>query len=335
MKINRVTGLLLTLLFTSSAQGDYSEREDVQQFIQKMVNQHQFVESDLTKQFTRAKKLDSVLEKIARPAEKTLNWKQYQRIFLTDKRIQRGKEFLKTHSELLRKAEQTYGVPAEIITAIIGVETFYGRLSGKTAVFDSLTTLGFDYPPRSKFFLSELEQLLLLSREEDIDVKTVRGSYAGAMGMPQFISSSYRRYAVDFDGDGKRDLWSSLPDVIGSVANYFKVHGWRNGESILHPVSVKHEHERELGKNKLKPYKTVAEFEKQGVNVDAAIARDAQATLLTFDGKQGIEHWLGLKNFYVITRYNHSSLYAMAVFHLSEKLKSAETDYASLNKAAR
>ncbi len=311
--------LLLLPLLAGNVFANYSQREDVQQFIRQMADKHGFDEQALRRQFARAKKLDDVLEKIAKPAEKTLNWKQYQRIFLTDKRIQRGIEFMRKHRDLLARAEQQYGVPAEIITAIIGVETYYGRRSGKTAVFDSLTTLGFDYPPRAKFFRSELEQLLLLAREEDIDVKTVRGSYAGAMGMPQFISSSYRRYAVDFDKDGKRDLWHSLEDVVGSVANYFHQHGWRAGESILHPVE--YSGKREPGDNKLKPYQTVGEFVRQGVKLKTDLPQDAMATLLTFEGKNGIEHWLGLQNFYVITRYNHSSLYAMAVYHLSEKIR--------------
>ncbi len=319
MTIIQYTMLLLLPLLAGNAFANYSQREDVQQFIRQMADKHGFDENALKQQFARAKKLDDVLEKIARPAEKTLNWKQYQRIFLTDKRIQRGIEFMRKHRDLLARAEQQYGVPAEIIAAIIGVETYYGRRSGKTAVFDSLTTLGFDYPPRAKFFRSELEQLLLLAREEDIDVKTVRGSYAGAMGMPQFISSSYRRYAVDFDNDGKRDLWHSLEDVVGSVANYFHQHGWRAGESILHPVE--YSGKREPGNNKLKPYQTVREFVQQGVKLKTDVPQDAKATLLTFEGKNGIEHWLGLHNFYVITRYNHSSLYAMAVYHLSEKIR--------------
>ncbi len=316
--------LLLLTMLAGNVFANYSQREDVQQFIRQMADKHGFDEKALKQQFARAKKLDDVLEKIAKPAEKTLNWKQYQRIFLTDKRIRRGIDFMRKHRDLLARAEKQYGVPAQIIAAIIGVETYYGRRSGKTAVFDSLTTLGFDYPPRAKFFRSELEQLLLLAREEDIDVKTVRGSYAGAMGMPQFISSSYRRYAVDFDKDGRRDLWHSLEDVIGSVANYFHMHGWHPGEAILLPVETGEKHEP--GDNKLKPYQPVEAFIRQGVRLQADVPHNALATLLAFEGKNGIEHWLGLQNFYVITRYNHSALYAMAVFHLSEKIKAGLRD---------
>lgn len=330
MRIIRVCLSLCLLAIPFVSNAGYEQRDDVQQFIKQMVQKHNFDAAELEKQFARAEKLEGVLEKIARPAEKTLNWKQYQKIFLNDKRITRGIDFMRTHRELLQRAEDKFGVPVEIIAAIVGVETYYGKLSGKTAVFDSLTTLGFDYPPRADFFRRELEQLLLLAREEDIDVKTVRGSYAGAMGMPQFISSSYRRYAVDFDDDGKRDLWHSLPDVVGSVANYFKVHGWKKGESILHPVTAAKA--GEPGNNKLKPYKTVAEFIEQGVKPQTDIPLDARATLLTFDGKNGIENWLGLNNFYVITRYNHSSLYAMAVYHLSERLRAGSTGYAQSDR---
>ena len=234
---------------------------------------------------------------------------------------------METHSALLNRAEEEFGVPVEIITAIIGVETYYGKHTGKHTVFDSLTTLGFDYPPRSKFFKSELKQFLLLSKEEDISIDDMTGSYAGAMGMPQFISSSYRRYAVDFDGDGKRDLWNSVPDVIGSVANYFSEHGWQKGESVVHPAVVKDESVvRE--KNALKPYTTVGELRQQGVEITSDLDLDSkeQITLLKFKGKEGDEYWAGLNNFYVITRYNHSALYAMAVHQLSEKIKNQASD---------
>jgi membrane-bound lytic murein transglycosylase B len=192
-------------------------------------------------------------------------------------------------------------------------------------VFDSLTTLGFDYPPRSAFFKSELKQFLLLSKEENISVDEMTGSYAGAMGMPQFIPSSYRHYAVDFDGDGKRDLWNSVPDVIGSVANYFSEHGWKQGETVTHPVTVNNTSILN-DKNTLKPYVTVKQLKQQHVMLNtkpsAQQPKDDQlATLLTLEGENGDEHWIGLRNFYVITRYNRSELYAMAVFQLSEMLK--------------
>ncbi len=285
-----------------------------------MVEQHDFDRAFLENRFSMAQRLDSVLEAIARPAEKRLTWKQYRPIFVTSKRSEKGKIFLAEHKYTLQRAEKEFGVPAEIITAIIGVETYYGKRTGSYTVFDSLTTLGFDYPPRSKFFKSELKEFLLLSKEEKISVDDMTGSYAGAMGMPQFISSSYRNYAVDFDGDGKRDLWNSVPDVIGSVANYFSEHGWKKGETILHPASISDD-SIVKEKNELKPYVTVGQLKQQGVVISRVIDEKDEATLLKFDGKRGEEYWIGLDNFYVITRYNHSAMYSMAVFQLSEKIK--------------
>ena len=315
--MNRVTFLCASLLALVSlnASANYSERSDVQQFIDEMVEKHGFDRGQLMEKFAEADRLDGVLEAIAKPAEKVLTWKEYRPIFISSKRIRGGNKFLREHRETLQRAEQEFGVPAEIITAIIGVETYYGRLSGRTPVFDSLVTLGFDYPPRSQFFLSELEQFLLLTREEDVDVKDVRGSYAGAMGMPQFISSSYRHYAVDFDGDGKRDLWNNTADVIGSVANYFKVHGWKPGEAVVVPARVNSSIEET--RNKLKPHTSISDLSREGVFPKERISDDPMATVITFKGDDGKEYWLGLDNFYVITRYNHSAMYAMAVYQLS------------------
>ena len=323
-KASRIMLFFMASCFFVNAQSetkvDYAQREDVKQFINEMVEQHDFDRAYLENRFSMAEKLDSVLEAIARPAEKRLTWKQYRPIFVTDKRSSKGKTFMAEHRETLLRAEKEFGVPVEIIAAIIGVETYYGKHTGKYTVFDSLTTLGFDYPPRSKFFKSELKEFLLLSKEENISVDDMTGSYAGAMGMPQFISSSYRHYAVDFDGDGKRDLWNSMPDVIGSVANYFSEHGWQKGESIVHPVSVSN---KSIVKeeNELKPYVSIGQLKKSGVALGQDLDEKAQVTLLKFDGKRGEEYWAGLNNFYVITRYNHSALYAMAVFQLSEKIK--------------
>lgn len=303
-----------------SAPVNYAQRADVKSFIDEMVTEHGFDRADLEKQFASAKRLDNILESIAKPAEKELNWKQYRPIFVTANRSTKGKEFIAQHRAVLERAEKKYGVPLEIIAAIIGVETYYGKHTGKYTVFDSLTTLGFDYPPRSKFFMSELKQFLLLSKEEHIDIDKMTGSYAGAMGVPQFISSSYRRYAVDFDGDGKRDLWNSIDDVIGSVANYFSEHGWQKGMKVTHPVTVT-DKSVIAEDNNVKPYITVDKLRKQGVKIDANVDGKQMASLLKLEGVRGDEYWIGLNNFYVITRYNHSELYAMAVFQLSEKLE--------------
>ena len=291
------------VLLPLSVSANYAKREDVKSFIDEMVGKHHFDREQLSDKFSRAKRLDDVLESIA-----------YRPIFIRDKRILLGKKFLHEHKEVLQRAEDRFGVPKEIIAAIIGVESYYGKNSGKYAVFDSLTTLGFDYPPRSAFFKSELEQLLLLTREEQVDIESVRGSYAGAMGMPQFISSSYRHYAVDFDNDGKRDLWSNIDDVIGSVANYFSKHGWQRGASVIHRVNLKRSI-GDIGRTNLKPEKSVGDYVKLGVEIDTSLPDDVLATLIALEGDDGIEHWMGLNNF-----YNHSALYALAVYQLSQEL---------------
>lgn len=320
IKIFLIVFLCLQFVLPSLAQSTYVQRADVKKFINEVSKKHSFDKAVLTKWFADAERLDDVLEKIARPAEKTHTWKEYRPIFVTKNRIELGKKFMKDNRALLERAEKETGVPASIIAAIIGVETYYGRSKGRTHVFNSLTTLGFDYPPRSSFFRSELEQFLLLAREENIDVNTIRGSYAGAMGVPQFISSSYRRYAVDFDGDGKRDLWNSMADVIGSVANYFKVHGWQKNGDVVRAASVRKRPD-DATRKKLKPHTSIGDFRKQGVISGKAYADDVMATLITFEGRQGTEYWLGLENFYVITRYNHSALYSMAVYQLSQELE--------------
>ena len=311
---------LSTYVTDVQAAANYAQRDDVKSFIEEMVSKHGFNRAYLEKKFTHAKRLDNVLKSIAKPAEKELTWRQYRPIFVTNSRSNKGRKFIEQNRAILERAEKEYGVPVEIIAAIIGVESYYGRHTGKYTVFDSLTTLGFDYPPRAKFFKSELKQLLLLSKEENLDIATMTGSYAGAMGMPQFISSSYRRYAVDFDGDGKRDLWNSMEDVIGSVANYFSEHGWQKGLKITHPVTIT-SHAIAAENTNLKPYITVAQLREQGVAIDTGIDGKQMTSLLKFKGRRGDEYWIGLKNFYVITRYNHSKLYAMAVFQLSEKLE--------------
>lgn len=319
MKIISIPLAVCLIVFPLIVSANYAKRSDVRLFVDDMVTKHKFDRNQLLSKFSKAKRLDNVLESIAKPAERVLTWKQYRPIFIKEKRIRLGKKFMKQHRATLKRAEQTFGVPKEIVAAIIGVESYYGKNSGKYDVFDSLTTLGFDYPPRATFFKSELEQLLLLTREEDVDIETVRGSYAGAMGMPQFISSSYRHYAVDFNSDGKRDLWSSVDDVIGSVANYFSKHGWQRGESVIHRVKL-NKAINNIGRKQVKPEKTINDYHKLGVELKTPLSGDAKAALIELQGRDGVEHWLGLKNFYVITRYNHSALYALAVYQLSQEL---------------
>ena len=307
---------LLTLAAPVVAQANYSERDDVRNFVNDMVKKHSFDEQMLLHWMESVEQQKTALDAIARPAE-AKPWKDYRPIFITNKRISKGVEFWRKHKDILAQAEQRYGVPAEIIVAIIGVETFYGKRSGGYPVLDALTTLGFDYPPRAAFFRKELEHFLLMSREERFDPRSLKGSYAGAMGMPQFISSSFRSYAVDFDGDGRRDLWGSTADAIGSVANYFRRHGWRNGEPVLSRAQVS-ESARTLASKRMRPEKSIAEYKRVGVVPLMNFDDSEPAVLLGLEGKNGQEYWLGLNNFYVITRYNHSPLYAMAVYQLGQ-----------------
>jgi membrane-bound lytic murein transglycosylase B len=313
---------LTTLLLTGALlSGAAFANSDEQAFIDKMVKEHQFDASEISALLGQAKKQQSIIDAISRPAEKRLNWGQYRKIFITDKRIKGGMKFWKENRAILEQAEKTYGVPAQIITAIVGVETYYGRITGKYSVLDSLYTLGFHYPPRAKFFRSELEEFLQLAREEGVSPTVPLGSYAGAMGRPQFISSSFRAYAVDFDKDGKRDIWENNADVIGSVANYFKRHNWKAGEPVAQLVTgATKGFEKEI-KAGYKPSLNVNALINKGIILGSSLDKDAKVALLKMESDDGNEYWVTSPNFYAITRYNHSPLYAMAVFQLSEAIR--------------
>jgi len=291
------------------------------QFVDLMVEKHQFERSEIESTLAKANKNETILQSIAKPWE-AKPWHQYYPIFLTEKRLTKGLAFWKTHQQTLARAEQESGVPAEIIVAIIGVETFYGTYQGKYSVLDALVTLGFHYPPRAKFFRSELAELFLLAKEENFDVTELKGSYAGAMGWGQFISSSYRHYAVDFDGDGVRDLLNNPQDAIGSVANYFKKHGWKANNDIAFKAQVSGTQYPALLSKSLKYSHQWSQLEDAGVSIAAPnLSKDTSVKLFEFEQPNNQEYWVGLPNFYVITRYNHSPLYAMAVFQFSQQLK--------------
>ena len=296
-----------------------AQRPAVRQFIDEMVAKHQFDDNELTKLFSKVNLQSKIIEIISKPAE-SKPWYEYRPIFITKRRIREGVEFWDKNSEPLSRAYEIYGVPPQIITAILGVETFYGKQKGGYRMLDSLSTLAFDYPPRSKFFMSELEQYLLMTREENIDPLSVTGSYAGAMGKAQFISSSYRRYAIDFDHDGKRDLWDNNADAIGSVAYYLSIHGWEKGQPVASRAMISGNIDGNLLNNGLKPNSSVHDLKQNGVRIDDAVADDRQAILISLETKAEPEYWVGYNNFYVITRYNHSALYAMAVYQLSEAI---------------
>jgi membrane-bound lytic murein transglycosylase B len=307
-----------------------SEREDVKTFIQEMVDKHNFDAQKLTALFKDVTLKQKIVDAISRPAEGK-PWYQYRPIFVTNTRIDEGVKFWNENEAILKAAEQKYGVPPEIIVAIIGVETRYGRHKGGYRVMDSLSTLAFAYPKRSEFFRSELEQYLLLTREEKLDPMEVKGSYAGAMGKSQFISSSYRNFAVDFDGDGKRDLWNNNADAIGSVANYFKRHKWKAGGDVAAPAIVGSNHIQTLVKQGYKPHSTVSELRQRGVTAKRKVDPDALGALIELKQLAGREYWLGLNNFYVITRYNHSPLYAMAVHQLGQAIIKKRGELLSAN----
>jgi membrane-bound lytic murein transglycosylase B len=298
--------------------GDYQGREDVAAFVQRIAAETSYTEQELVGLFTRVEKQEHLFAKLDRPAEKELQWYQYKGIFIKDKRIDLGVKFWRENRELLAEVSEKTGVPPEIIVAIIGVETFYGIYRGKDPVFDSLVTLAFDYPRRAKFFTVELEQFLLLAKEQGFDARALRGSYAGAMGMPQFISSSYRNYAIDFDQDGQTNLFDSIPDIAGSVANYFIKHGWQRDGLVARPLDVAGDNSVDSLEPGLKPNYTWAKLKQNGLVSRFTIGEETPVALVRLEQKDHAEFWAGFQNFYVITRYNHSELYAMAVYQLAK-----------------
>ena len=309
----------LILAQASADQNYFENRKDVLEFIDEVSKKHGFEKTSLKKIFAQIEFKQAIIDAITRPAEGK-PWFEYRPIFVTNTRITEGVKFWNENQETLKRAEKEYGVPPEIIVAIIGVETRYGKHKGGYRVLDSLATLAFGYPKRAKFFRSELEQYLLLAQEEKLDPLSVMGSYAGAMGQAQFISSSYRNFAVDFDDDGKRDLWNNTNDAIGSVANYFKRHKWKPGEKVTTPAIIGNNQIKDLIKKGYKPHSTMSDFRRQGVTPKIELNPNEMGALIELEKKGGQEYWLGLDNFYVITRYNHSPLYAMAVYQLGQAI---------------
>ena len=311
------------LTFTTVAASNYSAQPQVRVFIDRMVSEQGFDRNKLIAVLDNAERREDILELMRKPAEKRLQWYQYRKIFLTQSRIDGGVTFWKENADLLKQAAEAFGVAPQIIVAIIGVETRYGSNTGRHRVLDALATLAFDYPPRSQFFTGELEQYLILAREEDIDILTTTGSYAGAMGYGQFIPSSYRHYAVDFDEDGKRDLWTSKADIIGSVANYFKEHGWTAGMPVAVLAEVQGDDYQKVLEIGYKPNTVLDAMRHDGITPRTPLPDELLAALIAFEQENGPEYWLGFNNFYAITRYNHSPLYAMAVYQLSEEIRDA------------
>ena len=290
--------ILITLSISLFVEGDYLAHPKSQALIDELVINHGFEQSFVEDVLSNAARQQKIIDSISKPAEFTWTWDRYKKLFIEDKRITNGKLFIKNNLQTLERAEKEFGVPKEVITAILGVETRYGKIQGSYRVIDSLLTLGFDYPRRAKFFRKELVDFFLLTRENDLNINEIRGSYAGAMGYGQFISSSYRAYAIDYDGDGYADLFSSVDDAIGSIANYLYIHGWEKDGQIIYdayPNNVR---------KVFKPNKNLSKFIPLSFNED---------------GKD--IYFIGDDNFIAITKYNISHFYAMAIYYLSEELK--------------
>ncbi|WP_227519895.1 lytic murein transglycosylase B [Mangrovitalea sediminis] len=321
MKGVRSLWLLLLLAGVSlSARANYLSNPDAQHFIDMMVSKHGFSRFEMERWMANADRKDSILEAISRPAEKVLEWKDYRKIFLTSQRIRQGRAFLEAHKAAFDREEAELGVSRYIVAAIIGVETRYGHVDGNYRVIDALSTLAFDYPPRSAFFRRQLEQYFLMTREQHFNPLSLTGSYAGAMGYGQFIPSSYRDFAIDFDGDKVADIFDNPVDAIGSVANYFHKHSWQYGSPVADQVQLDAAKAASLETDGLKPTLTMADFRKAGVDPSEDVAGTQPTRLITLQGEKGAEYWLTYHNFYVITRYNHSPLYAMAVYQLAQAL---------------
>ena len=311
----------LLVLEAEPAAGLDIKRPEVKEFIAHMSASYGFKKRALRKLLKSADSQPAIIDAMSKPAEKAKLWYEYRPIFLNERRIREGTEFWIAHRQALDQASIKSGVAPEYLAAILGVETYYGRLTGTYRVLDALVTLSFDYPAREKFFRDELEQFLLLTRDAHLDPKTLKGSYAGAMGAPQFMPSNYRRYAVDADANGRIDLWNDWPDVCASVGNYLKEHGWNAGEPVLEEATVLPEKPDDLDGRKLALSETVGSLAAKGVNFDAELPADAPAILIAADEPDGV-HWrVGYNNFFVITRYNHSALYAMAVYELAAAVK--------------
>ncbi len=297
-------------------------RPEVEAFIDEMVRKHDFSAGELGRLFAQVRSRPAILRAISTPSE-ALPWHQYRGRFVNEKRIADGVRFWRQNAATLARAAERYGVAQEIIVATIGIETSYGRNRGAFGVLEALTTLAFDYPRRAAFFRGELEEFLLLTRDNRFNALALKGSYAGAMGIAQFMPSSYRRYAVDFDGDGRVDLWSTPVDAIGSVANYYHVHGWRDGEAVVVLADAGASSVDGVSVANLMPVITVAELRGRGVEPLSVVSDDVKAALFVVQAEHGAQPYLGLNNFYVITRYNRSINYALAVHELASELRSA------------
>ena len=324
MKSIRNLLLLAGVVLSSQvlADAELLGRADVQRYIDEQVSSKRFNRPELEALFANIQTKPNIINILDRPST-SQPWYKFRVNHVSESLITRGTKFWAANAADLARAEQVYGVPASMIVAIIGIETNYGSNMGSFRVADALTTIGFDYPRRAEFFRNELTEFLLLAKEERSNPLTFKGSYAGAMGMPQFMPSSFRKWAVDFDGDGRRDIWNSRSDAIGSVANYFKQHGWKRGGGLVVPAQVQPGPKiDQLVGDKFNLHYTVGELKRMGVTPVGTVADSEQAVLVPLETSPGVtEYWLGLNNYYTVTRYNKSTLYAKAAQELSEAIE--------------
>lgn len=328
-----VSTLALAASPAAALETERALRPEIEAFVQDMNLRHGLGTAELRLILRQARVQPDILRAMSAQASPR-PWHRYRPSFVNAQRIASGVRFWNRHADLLARAEREYGVPAEIVVATIGVETVYGAYTGSHRVLDALTTLAFDFPRRADFFRGELEQFLLLVHEGVLDPLRMRGSYAGAMGVPQFLPSSFRSYAVDFDGDGSRTLWDGAADSIGSVANYYRSFGWQAGRPIAVPANVEGQGYVALAQQGIEPRFDAQALAQAGVTPLADIGPDT-AAMLVLEGASGDEYWLGLNNFYMITRYNRSVNYAMAVFQLAGEIRSARESLAAESPPGR
>lgn len=308
----------------------YEQRPEAKIYIERLVQDHQFDRQFLVQIFSGAKKQKYAIQAMDSPAERK-PWHEYKKMFVTPSHVLQGVDFYHRNAELLKKIEGIYQVPAEIIIAIVGIETRYGANMGSFPVLDTLITLSFDYPRRAEFFRRQLTEMLLLMRDEKLDYRNLKGSYAGAMGIGQFIPSSYRSYAVDFDQDGRRNLWGSLPDALASIANYLHSHGWQKETEIATRLNEQAALKTLPFNKQLKPWLTIAELEQTKPAVQLNVQQPQFSLFSYLGGKNNTEYWATYYNFYVISRYNRSALYTMAVYQLSQAIKTRYAVDAEVN----
>lgn len=318
-KIRHIALSLAALMSFSMQAQSYADTKKGKALIAEMTGKFGYSQADLQQLFSQVSRDENILKKISRPAEKTTPWYKYRRIFMDDKRLNNGIIFYRKHEKVLNEAYQKYGVPPAIIVAIIGVETRYGKVMGNDKVITALATIGFDYPKRETFFSKELRAFLQMAAEENFDPLTPVGSYAGAMGMAQFMPSSYLNFAVDYEGDGQRDLWKNPNDAIFSIANYLQKNGWQRDGLIVDKASLLTEYQ---GKRGHKPFTVLGQLKSAGVLLTNAVAHDdTKVGYLVLDGEHGDLPFVTFNNFATITTYNTSPLYAMAVTGLSRAIE--------------